>query len=130
MSDELNFDPSGMQPESLGRRFAGILLTCATPSRYASLEDYNQFKLFNGAPIVDGFTPDSPARKVGIMKGDLIVEVDGINVSALPGGSKDQLGAVVRYITNPERGSVLMFKVQRGEEELSFKLVLENKNET
>lgn len=59
---------------------------------------------------------DSPAARVGIMPGDIIVKVDGVSVAELP------LTEVVKKLRG-EPGSSIELSVRRGEEVLDFVIV-------
>jgi len=56
----------------------------------------------NGYPVVGEVFPDSPAQKAGILKGDVIVEVDGQDVAGMA------LGEVVTRIRGPEGTKVTL----------------------
>jgi len=64
--------------------------------------------------IVDDFQPVSPARNVGIQKGDEIVSVNGINVHE----SRQSLQQILQEITAPN----FPVTVRRGEQELDFQV--------
>ena len=66
-------------------------------------------------------TPDNPARRVGILAGDIIYKVDGENVMGKP--SED-----VARLVRGEPGTEVTVTVVRENEELEFKIIRETIN--
>ena len=69
--------------------------------------------LVDGLRVVDEVYSDSPAEKVGIKVGDIILTVDGVSVNAMEYEEFSQL-------VNGENGTEVSIRVKRGEKELVF----------
>ena len=120
MSDELNFDPSNDHYDWLSQEYrqrVGIWLTTAKPN------DRFGMPAIEG-PVVYRVVPNGAAEAAGLMKGDIILEVDGTPSAELPGGSTDLIGAVIQYINSTFGRSNLTLRVRRGKDELLFNLAI------
>lgn len=63
-------------------------------------------------------TPDNPARRAGVLAGDIIYKADGEDISGLP------VDDVAKRLRGSE-GSTVVLTVMRGDKELDFKLTRE-----
>ncbi|HEY9717602.1 MAG TPA: PDZ domain-containing protein [Trichormus sp.] len=121
MSDELRFNPSSdySKPPAGYRRAVGVHLAAANPNAY------NRFGMPPIAgPVVSRVIPDSPAHAVGVIEGDMILEVDGTPISALPGSSTDQVKTVIQHMNRSSAANVIVLRIRRNQEELIFKIAL------
>jgi carboxyl-terminal processing protease len=94
------------------------------PAQYKHLQDSLQgqysgvgiYLTFSaGYPVISGTIPDSPAAKAGLLAGDQIVKVDGIDMK---GVTADQATAAIQGIN----GSKVTLTINRGSATLSFTL--------
>ena len=88
--------------EALTGRLVGIGVSIAT--------------LADGRTEIVRVLPDTPAQEAGILPGDIIISVDGINVSGM---SRD---AIVALITNPDTERVLI-SIERGGYPITFDIL-------
>jgi serine protease Do len=70
----------------------------------------------DGNVIVDKVYANSPAQKAGIMNGDQILSVDGIEA--------DQMSDIVEKVASSKAGNEIEIQVRRGEEEKTFSVKL------
>ncbi len=94
------------------RAYIGIRYTVITPA----IQDANNLDVDYGALVIRGDTPQdlavipgSPANKVGIIEGDIILEIDGEKI--------DAENSLAKHIGDMEPGDSVTLKVlSRGEE--------------
>lgn len=87
-----------------------------TTRRRASLGTIPDFERQSGGVLVSGLVPGSPAEKIGILTGDIVVELDGVAVDNL---QDYQAGLAAR-----SPGDTVRVVVLRGQERKTFEVTL------
>ncbi len=65
--------------------------------------------------VISKVTPDSPASKAGVMVGDIILKVNGIDVTSLNGTS-------IKSLVKDDKSKSVSLEVKRGEEYLTLEM--------
>jgi S1-C subfamily serine protease len=87
-------------------------------AQFGEIEPQMRKKFFDGAGVpVEEVWRDTPAAKVGLLPGDIVLEVDGVPVST----EYD----IYRIIFNHVPGDDIAFRVQREQEQLDFLMQLQ-----
>ncbi len=87
--------------------------------RFSKKESKGDFISYRFVPYVDKVSNETIAKKVGLQKGDQIIEVNGTPIVYF-----DEMAKSLRN----SKGDSLSFKVKRGESVLSFKELILDKN--
>ncbi|MFZ6012223.1 MAG: RIP metalloprotease RseP [Bacteroidota bacterium] len=83
--------------------------------KFNKKENAANFIWFRFAPIVEGVQPGSIAERVGLTKGDRIVEVNGVSVNYF-----DEVSSLVKQ-SQAMKSDSISFIVLRGDQKLSFR---------
>lgn len=111
MDDQLNFDP---QYADLLYPRSGIGITL----KFATLNLYRQYNPRETVvAVVADVDRDGRADRAGLKSKDLVLQLNGVNVSGLPGASKDLLEAVLSKIKSSESGT-LEILIRREDKEI------------
>ncbi|MEZ4650245.1 MAG: M20/M25/M40 family metallo-hydrolase [Candidatus Eisenbacteria bacterium] len=84
--------------------------------RRVSLGTIPDFARESGGVLLSGVVPGSPAEKAGLLKGDVLVEMDGVEV--------DNLGDFSGILKSHQPGDEVEVVVVRGEEKVRAKVAL------
>ena len=84
--------------------------------RRVSLGTIPDFARESGGVLLSGVVPGSPAEKAGLQKGDVLVEMDGVEV--------DNLGDFSGVLKSHQPGDEVEVVVLRGEERVRAKVAL------
>ena len=82
-----------------------------------------QYSATSGMPVVLRVFKDSPAERAGMMPGDIIRKIDGVDVD------EENMNDLKELVTG-ERGSEVVVDVQRGNELLSMTIIRDSINST
>lgn len=79
-----------------------------------------------GAAFVDSVEPGTPASKAGLEAGDIIIEVDGIDLSKKNNDALEATAFLKRYVKTKKAGEKLSLKIKRGVQTFTKNLKLGN----
>lgn len=89
-------------------------------SKFGKKENAGNFIFYRFPPVISTVQPGSIAEKVGLKKGDRIVEVNGVATIYFDEVSKQVKSAISRQGTNPGQNDSITFKIVRDDHILAF----------
>jgi S1-C subfamily serine protease len=120
VDDSQNFEPPADDEALLDarpprRRVLGIKITThnvAYPSFFQKL-----------GPRIYEVAPGSKAAEIGIKADDMLLELDGNSVESITGAGQDQASAVLQYLSDNSRHSIIL-TIKRADQTELIKLVV------
>lgn len=127
--DEAMDDPRAMRNQAVWKRFltvaAGPVMNFVLAFAAVVLF-FNLFDLYQPAPIVHSIAEGSAAEEAGIEPGDLILSIDGTEITADAAGQQLLIGT----IQQADEGQAFLLEIDRNGETLSLSLAPQLSEET